>query len=814
MNIIEKISRLDEKQRETLITRIKADGERYGVYPLMPDQKTFLMRLAAGKPPVGELNLKFIVKMDGITRKRVEEVIDQLLYMHDVFRYRFVKINGEDFQYFDREAEPCIQDVNESSIDSFFHYEFDFSRDTGVRFGIMENYEQSFSLLIFMHHIIADGFSIGVVCRDIVRILNGTAEKSEYQYGSFACDMNSAQMQERRRQDIGYWCERLRGTDKFLDMPTDYSRSCSREDIEGTYGFTVDEEGYRKISDKAKQLKCNMYNVLSSVFSIVMMKMTSREDMVMAMTSFNRSDEKISGLVGDFAAFLPLVYECSDEMSIDGYIVKNARQMQEDLGHGVFIPMDIQSRFPYEYLQNVFPLYQVMFAFHSSSMHGGMTHEAGGVKLSIEDYNIRDVGRILMDLIVRADDTGSSLNVYISYNSKIFAPETIRNIADIYAEALDSAVSGSEMTIGELVLSGRGVRHVSGEVPEGLRPVRMDIAESGRLHTDGADICLADERGKPVPAGFYGRILVDEDGTWHETGKAGYIDHEDRLVISERRKYLMRKGDAILDLDELRASLTERYPEAEISLSACSGKMVMMYDGVKAAGRGMHGLMEDADAAGTGSACAGGCDALREEDAGDGTAVHRGSPVQACAACGYEPDIVMDTMRMRQKNTIDFVSAAAEAMTVLEEAGCSVRFEQRGYNSGDIIISGYDGDEAEIVEIAERSGTEKLGFCIADDGCGQLPSGTVQEDGERDLAQRITKRISERASEINDMWADITQNSSCGCFEDFYESGGLKIYDMMLALNRRYGLHLKIFDMFRMNTPAKIADFIDQIREI
>ena len=67
MNIIEKISRLDEKQRETLLARIKADGEKYGVYPLMPDQKTFLMRLAAGKPAVGELNLKFIVKMDGIT---------------------------------------------------------------------------------------------------------------------------------------------------------------------------------------------------------------------------------------------------------------------------------------------------------------------------------------------------------------------------------------------------------------------------------------------------------------------------------------------------------------------------------------------------------------------------------------------------------------------------------------------------------------------------------------------------------------------------------------------------------------------------
>ena len=47
MNIIEKISRLDEKQRETLLARIKADGEKYGVYPLMPDQKTFLMRLAA-----------------------------------------------------------------------------------------------------------------------------------------------------------------------------------------------------------------------------------------------------------------------------------------------------------------------------------------------------------------------------------------------------------------------------------------------------------------------------------------------------------------------------------------------------------------------------------------------------------------------------------------------------------------------------------------------------------------------------------------------------------------------------------------------
>ena len=355
---------------------------------------------------------------------------------------------------------------------------------------------------------------------------------------------------------------------------------------------------------------------------------------------------------------------------------------------------------------------------------------------------------------MRVDDTGSGLNVYISYNSKLFAPETIRNIADIYAEALDRAVSGSGMKIGELTLSGRSVGHVSGEIPEGLRTAEADIAESGRLHTDAADICLVDSLGRPVPAGFYGRVLVDENGVWQETGKTGYINNEDRLVISESRTYLMKKGDTLYDLDELRERLSGQYPDADVSLSAYGGRLVFMYDGAKVAGDGMQALMKDAD-------------------------------------------IVMDTKRMRQKNTLDFVSAAAKAMDELEATGCSVRFEQKEYNSGDIIIIGSSADEAAIRDIAERSGTEKLGFRMeAGGGC--------------DCALYITKEVSKRTSEINDMWIDITQNSSCGCFEDFYESEGLKIYDLMLALNSRYGLKLKIFDMFRMGTPAKIADFIDQ----
>ena len=220
----------------------------------------------------------------------------------------------------------------------------------------------------------------------------------------------------------------------------------------------------------------------------------------------------------------------------------------------------------------------------------------------------------------------------------------------------------------------------------------------------------------------------------------------------------MKKGGRVYDLDELREMLSGQYPDADVSLSAYGGRLVLMYDGAKAAGDGMRDLMEDAD-------------------------------------------IVMDTERMRQKNTIDFVSAAAKAMDELEATGCSVRFEQREYNSGDIIISGTGADEAAIRDIAERSGTEKLRFRI------EAGSG-------RDCALYITKEVSERASAINDMWIDITQNSSCGCFEDFYESGGLKIYDMMLALNSRYGLHLKIFDMFRMGTPAEIADFIDQTEGI
>ena len=117
-------------------------------------------------------------------------------------------------------------------------------------------------------------------------------------------------------------------------------------------------------------------------------------------------------------------------------------------------------------------------------------------------------------------------------------------------------MSGSDMKIGELTLSGRSVGHVSGEIPEGLRPAETDIAESGRLHTDGADICLVDSFGRPVPAGFYGRVIVDENGAWYETGKTGYINSENSLVISESRTYLMKKGGRVYDLDELREMRT------------------------------------------------------------------------------------------------------------------------------------------------------------------------------------------------------------------------------------------------------------------
>lgn len=430
MNFIEKISQLDEAKRIKLIEKIRSDGDAYGIYPLTESQMIFWKKFVLKQSTLLIGNLRFIVEMRSVSYEDVEKVINGLRDLHDVCRYRYVEIDENVFQYIDNEKKPYIAQYSADQKNpealyrwetDFFEKPFDLAEDFPVLFAIVRISDDEFHLMIKMHHIIADGFSVGVVNRDIYSILSGNAVKSRIQFENYVPVINKL-----GTADTQYWIKEIRDTDKQLGLTLDYDRFTSdRDDKEDYCCVDLDSEDFKKMKSFIRNSRHNFFNITSSLFSIILQKWAAKDKIIMASTFFNRSDEKSFDIIGNFSSFLPLVYRSKGDMTLDEYIQANTEKFKEAMEHGNIVSLNLQEAYPFDCCLMTLPMYQVIFAYHSKNLYSGFNDAAPDVKLKLRDYNYSAVLKhSITDIVVRIDEMDDKYSILIGYNNRLFEKNT------------------------------------------------------------------------------------------------------------------------------------------------------------------------------------------------------------------------------------------------------------------------------------------------------------------------------------------------------------------------------------------------------
>ena len=402
-------------------------------------------------------NIPMFLELDdsvniGLLKLSLESVFKR----HEIFRTILVK-NEEDVCYQHILSElPCIDDIDIGEKLSFSRVHddinciFDLSRNHPVKVFIYHTKKKNY-LLINVHHIAFDGWSLNIFLREFNSFYSHYAHKTELnlpeldiQYKDFSVWQRNYLTGEVLEKQMGHWKNKLDGYET-LNFPTDKTRPPEVKYIGDDFFVVIN----RKVSSKLKKLAAKknttIYNILLSAFFILLHKNTGQKDIILGTPIANRHYPQLENIVGFFVNALPLrlKLESSDTFeNLSAKVISLINEIQEyqDLPFEKLVDMLDVSKDP-----SIHPIFQIMFGVQSF-----------GTILNTDLFKLVDIHnhyRIAkFDLSLFIDDSHDKFKCTFNYAISLFNSDTIKRLSEHYSRILEAIVSEQNILLSDIQL--------------------------------------------------------------------------------------------------------------------------------------------------------------------------------------------------------------------------------------------------------------------------------------------------------------------------------------------------------------------------
>ncbi|SCL26474.1 amino acid adenylation domain-containing protein [Micromonospora inyonensis] len=270
---------------------------------------------------------------DRVDPDALRAAVADVVARHEVLRTLYVEIDGEPAQRvlspsevrIDIAHETVSADQVDARVAQVCARTFDLSTELPLAVRLFTVAEDDCVLVLVLHHIAADGASMGPLGRDLSQAyaarLGGTAPEWEplpVQYGDYTLwqrellGTDDDPASELNRQ-LDFWRGNLRGLPEELTLPTDFPRPARSSHRGGTVEFTVEAETHRRLRDLAQAEQVTVYMVVQTAIATLLTRLGAGTDVPLGTVVSGRSDEALDDLVGFFVNSLVLRTDTSGD---------------------------------------------------------------------------------------------------------------------------------------------------------------------------------------------------------------------------------------------------------------------------------------------------------------------------------------------------------------------------------------------------------------------------------------------------------------------------------------------------------------------
>jgi amino acid adenylation domain-containing protein/non-ribosomal peptide synthase protein (TIGR01720 family) len=332
-------------------------------------------------------------------------------------------------------------------------------------------------LVMATHHIVSDGWSLGVVIRELAALYpafrNGRPsplEELPVQYGDYAAwqrEWLSGPVLERQ---LDFWKRQMAGAPQVLELPADRPRPARQTANGALFSFGIDADLTTRVQALCRDTGCSLFMTLLAGFAALLARYSGQQDLVVGTAVAGRGRREFEPMVGFFVNTLVLRNDLSGDPSFAELLGQVRRTCLDAYSH-----QDLPFERLVEALQSErhlghLPLAQVMFRVENAQMIG---------RLDLPDLAVTpleiDRRTSSYDLTLMVRETSQGLDGDFEYNTDLFDCATIARMAGHYRTLLSAAVADPARRLSALPLLDDGERRlVAGSWTAEARPYEVE----------------------------------------------------------------------------------------------------------------------------------------------------------------------------------------------------------------------------------------------------------------------------------------------------------------------------------------------------
>ena len=340
--------------------------------------------------------------------------------------------------------------------DKWHKTSFDLTEGPLLRIGLIKLAENKHILVLVIHHIIADAWSIQVFLREFTEQYQAIISDEKLvlpelkiQYADYAKWQRNYLKADELDKQLSYWQAHLGDKQPVLRMRTDKPRQMAAEYTQASHSWTLPNELSHKLRTVASNQQSTVFMTLLSAFQTLLYRYTGQEDLRVGIPAANRHRSEVAGVMGFFVNTQVLRGVVNGRMPLEKVLaqVKTAAlgaQANQEL------PFEklVEALHPERSLSHT-PLFQVMHN-HQQSDGSALLSQIPG--LEVGEYELDDKAAQFELTLETTEIENGDISVRFNYAKELFETETIVLMGKYYQRIVQAFAENVEQAIGDICL--------------------------------------------------------------------------------------------------------------------------------------------------------------------------------------------------------------------------------------------------------------------------------------------------------------------------------------------------------------------------
>lgn len=386
---------------------------------------------------------------------KIEACLNYIIAEQESLRVIFPSVNGIPKQIVQQDVYANIRILSSDSSDIFDNilieegqYHFDLSSGPLLRTALVEDHTGQYTLILTLHHIISDGWSMRVLFEKFESVYSEyelpKLNVSQIQYADYSDWQQSRIDKGDYEQQFAFWRKQLEGGLAGFGLPGDFPRPLIQTYTGRRFVQKIPALLAGKLLEYSVNAKITPFVLLLTTFKALLSRYTQKQDVIIGTVVANRDYAETSDLIGFFVNPVVLRSQVTHTLSFEALLEQvNNSTLDAVANHNI----------PFEYLVDQLapprdtsrsPLFQIAFDLRDPNLTSSQSND---LSFSVMEA---DLGTAKYDLHLTFEMRGSEIVGFWEFNTDLFLPKSISNMAANYQRLLENALSSPQTEVGNL----------------------------------------------------------------------------------------------------------------------------------------------------------------------------------------------------------------------------------------------------------------------------------------------------------------------------------------------------------------------------